>query len=167
MNICDFVWEQSSTPTITNINTSNMSNIIITGTGFDSIQIQNNQVMLGNVWPCSITQASSTQITCTPYPFTPVGTYTFSLNVASKGYANITSVNMTLTFPLVVKSLSPTMSGTGGGVLVSIEGEGFSQDTLVLIDNSLCSLVTFNYSFVTCLTPSNVNKKFLITFLKF
>lgn len=72
----------------------------------------------------------------------------------------MTGVNTTLTIPLVVSSISPLQSGTGGGVLMSIEGKGLSQDTQVYIDGRLCPLVigSSNYSLLKCLTPTNVNE---------
>ena len=74
----------------------------------------------------------------------------------------MTGVNTTLTIPLVVSSISPSQSGTGGGVLMSIEGQGFSQETQVYIDGRVCPLVvgSSNYSLLKCLTPSNVNEIF-------
>ena len=63
-NACDFQWLEASTPTVTNIDTSNAQSIVLTGTGFD-LTSQNNQVLLGSV-ACTVTSASSTQLICTP-----------------------------------------------------------------------------------------------------
>ena len=61
---CNFQWTQTSTPTITNIDTSNQQSIILTGTGFSSSNTD-NVVLLGSV-PCTVTSSSATQLTCTP-----------------------------------------------------------------------------------------------------
>jgi hypothetical protein len=63
-SLCDFQWLQSSTPVVTNIDTSNKQAIVLTGTGFD-LTNQNNKVLLGDV-ACTVTSASSTQLVCTP-----------------------------------------------------------------------------------------------------
>ena len=63
-DLCNFEWLQSSTPTVTNIDTSNQQAIVITGTGFDQTAA-NNIVLLGTV-QCTVTSATSTQLVCTP-----------------------------------------------------------------------------------------------------
>jgi hypothetical protein len=63
-SLCNFQWLQSSTPVVTNIDTSNKQAIVLTGTGFDSTN-QNNKVLLGDV-PCTVTNSTSTQLVCTP-----------------------------------------------------------------------------------------------------
>ena len=64
-SLCDFQWLASSTPTVTNIDTSVQQAIKLTGTGFDQTSNSNNIVLLGNV-PCTVTSATSTQLICTP-----------------------------------------------------------------------------------------------------
>ena len=88
--------------------------VILSGTGFDTDNIENNQVWMGDKWPCIVTQVNETQLTCVPYSQTPVGTYVFSLNIINKGFADITSLRTTITFDLVASSFSPTTGGTGG-----------------------------------------------------
>lgn len=59
-------------------------------------------------------------------------------------------------FPLITSSLNPTTSGVGGGALITVLGSGFSVSTKVKIDGLECSLVSMNYSAVSCLSPQNV-----------
>jgi len=171
---CNFQWTQTATPTVTNIDTSNAQAIVLTGSGFDATN-SNNNVLLGTV-PCVVTASTATQLTCTPGLATiryysnelqqnvffvfkgpnPVGTYTFSVNIANKGLAQITSQVTTLTFSLQATAIAPTTTGTGGGVLVTINGQGFSSTTRVQIDSINCPIQSYTYSTLTCLTPPNV-----------
>ena len=70
--------------------------------------------------------------------------------------AQISSTTTTLTFTLQATLITPTISGTGGGVLVTIIGQGFSSATQVLIDSINCPIQSMTYSNLTCLTPPNV-----------
>jgi hypothetical protein len=63
-DLCNFEWLQSSTPTVTNIDTTNQQAIVLTGTGFDQTAA-NNVVLLGTV-QCTVTSATSTQLVCSP-----------------------------------------------------------------------------------------------------
>lgn len=63
-SLCNFQWLQSSTPTVTNIDTSNMQAIVLTGSEFDQTN-ENNIVLLGNI-ACNVTSATSTQLVCMP-----------------------------------------------------------------------------------------------------
>lgn len=70
----------------------------------------------------------------------------------------MTSATTTVTFSLSATSITPLLSGTGGGVLVTISGQGFDNTTKVLIDNINCPIQTFTFYNITCLTPANVRK---------
>ena len=114
--ICDFVWAESSTPIVTDILIVE-DVVTLTGTGFDANSIDNNQVrMVGDEdeWPCQVTEANATQLTCEPYAQTPVGTYEFIVNIINRGFARINSTTTTITFNLDASSFSPTTGGTGG-----------------------------------------------------
>jgi phosphotransferase system IIA component len=85
--------------------------IVISGSGFDSVNQQNNIVKIGNVL-CTITQATSTQLTCS-HGLNSIGTYTFTVNVLGSGLAIMDS-NPSVTYQLTTTSLSPSSSGVGG-----------------------------------------------------
>ena len=65
---CSFQWLSSLTPIVNLIDSSNLSSISLTGTGFDSLNISNNEVFIGNT-PCAVTLATSTVLYCTPGNF--------------------------------------------------------------------------------------------------
>ena len=150
---CDFEWLETATPTVSNINTTNLAAIVITGTGFDT-NAQNNKVKIGDV-ACSISSATSIELICAAGS-NSIGTYTFSVNVLGKGLATISS-NPSVTFQLTASTLYPTSSGTGGGALLNITGTGFNSNCSVQIDGTNCLVVFVNYSMITCVVPSNVS----------
>lgn len=65
--------------------------------------------------------------------------------------------NPTITFSLTANSLSPATSGTGGGNVLTISGEGFNKNCKVTIDGNSCPILIANYSTITCTIPSNVS----------
>ena len=88
-----------------------MAAISITGSGFDDTNKQNNLVKIGDV-NCTVSSATNTNIICSAGPNT-IGSYQFTVNVLSKGYAILNS-NPTVTFTLTATSFTPTSTGTGG-----------------------------------------------------
>jgi len=91
--------------------------IVISGSGFDSVNLQNNLVYIGSVL-CTITQATSTQLTCSN-GLNSIGTYSFTVNVLGSGLAVMNS-NPSVTYQLTTTSLSPSSSGVGGRLNLNI-----------------------------------------------
>ena len=81
---CDFQWSSISTPIVNAIDISQINAITITGSGFDSIDLNNNIVLIRNTYSCNVLSASNTQIICSLGNI-PIGTYSFSVNVLHKG----------------------------------------------------------------------------------
>ena len=86
----------------------------------------------------------------------PVGTWPISVVNNINGLANINSAVKTFTFPLSISSFSPNYGGTGGGLILTINGSGYSKQTKVLIDNIVCPITSFIYTSINCQIPSNV-----------
>ena len=85
----------------------------------------------------------------------PSGTYPFTVEVIGKGFATMNTAT-TLTFSLSATTINPTVSGTGGGLPLTINGEGFSSQSTVKIDNIDCPVTSYTYNQLTCVIPSNV-----------
>lgn len=151
---CDFEWSSASTPTVTSIDTSVATSIKITGTGFDSVKIENNIVKIGDA-VCNVISATSTLITCSPGP-SPTGTYSFSINILGKGLAQISASTRTFSFSLTTTSFSPSSSLTGGGVELILLGSGFSSNSVVTVDNNNCEIKSWTFGQINCIVPSNV-----------
>ena len=86
------------------------NNIIITGSGFDTIPSK-NIVQIGPS-TCTVTSSTQTQIICKPNQG-PHGVGTFSLNVIGKGFARLVQ-NQDYQFDLNATSIEPNSCGVGG-----------------------------------------------------
>lgn len=64
--------------------------------------------------------------------------------------------NPSITFSLNAVSVNPTSSGTGGGSMLTVNGEGFNSRCQVTVDGNDCPVISANYSVITCVVPSNV-----------
>ena len=60
------------------------------------------------------------------------------------------------TFNLVASSISPSTSGTGGGVFLEVTGTGFSKNSQVLVDSINWPVTAYNYTLIRCIVPANV-----------
>ncbi len=86
----------------------------------------------------------------------PVGTWRISILNNLYGLAQINSQVKLFTYPLELSSFTPNYSGVGGGVRVSIYGTGFSANSKILVDGNECPVLSFNYTYLSCVIPSNV-----------
>lgn len=154
---CDFEWSQSMTPAVNLIDTTDLRSIKITGLNFDPSPA-NNLVLIGSV-ACNVTATSTTQLTCMAGQ-NPIGTYTFSMSVANKGKA-VLNTNPSVNFNLTTYSLTPAVSGTGGGLLLNVTGLGFSENCTVTVDQIKCPISFVSYSLISCMVPMNVSILFL------
>ncbi|RMZ95337.1 fibrocystin-L-like isoform X1 [Brachionus plicatilis] len=153
-NSCDFEWSNESTPIVESIAEQNSSLVTLMGYGFD-LNPENNLVLIGET-NCDVVWASENRLECVPEKG-PLGSFSFSVNVFGKGLASLTALaaNATYTFELDAYSVSPSTSGTGGGVIVNITGKGFSTNTKVSIDGINCAILAKSYQIISCIVPSN------------
>lgn len=148
---CSFSFSNLATPTVTTINADTLSAIVITGTGFDP-EPTGNLVLIGQV-PCTVTAATTTQLTCSAGQ-NSIGTYSFTVNVLSKGFATMNSAT-TAQFQLTATAVAPGTGSTGGGNVLNITGTGFSGNTTVTIDGNPCKVISATYALIKCTIPSN------------
>lgn len=143
------------TPNVQTITVHNSSLVILEGNGFNQ-NTEKNLVLIGNT-NCNVISATENKIECVPGEG-PLGIYPFSVNIFGKGLASLSTsaAETKYTFELEANSFSPDKSGTGGGVIVSISGKGFTKNTKVSIDGNDCPILTNSYILITCVVPSNV-----------
>ena len=179
-----FALSNSSTPTVDSISPTFASPITktvltLTGTNFDSTK-ENNTVTLEWVsqadndshnrdsWPCYVTAATSTEITCT-LPGGRAGTYNGVYT--ENGLKFMVTVNDgdalfngTLDIALELTEVSPTTGSPQGGTLITLKGTGFSEtftsNTILLgTDDAICTVEsvtvspTRGESIITCRSP--------------
>ena len=152
---CSFEWVEELTPLVESIDTSDRKNVKLTGSGFDATDKLKNIISIGET-KCIVTKATSTEINCTPENG-PVGSYGFSVNVIGKGLAKMLAYTQ-YDYSFSGTNFSPLNGSTGGGSILSIDGNGFSSNTLVKIDGEQCDVKSVSYSSIHCIVPSNVSK---------
>ena len=73
--------------------------------------------------PCIVSAVTDTSINCS-LPIKPAGSYTIVAHISGKGLAESST---TIEYALTVTSISPTQTGNGGGVAMTINGGGFPE----------------------------------------
>ena len=126
-NSCGFTFSPTATPAITSISQTKATagdSITIYGIGF-STNTTKNFVLFGDI-ECDVTFSNSTTITCT-LGTGQAGIKATWVHVVNKGVAD--SDNITLLYTVSVLTVEPTSSGLGGGIEVTISGNGFATDS--------------------------------------
>ena len=126
-NPCGFTFSPTATPAINSISQTKATagdNITIYGNGF-STNTTKNFVLFGDI-ECKVTFSNSTTIICT-LGIGQAGIKTTWVHVLNKGVAD--SNNITLLYTVSVLTVEPATSGLGGGIEVTISGNGFATDS--------------------------------------
>ncbi|XP_069129826.1 fibrocystin-L-like [Argopecten irradians] len=83
----------------------------------------------------------------------PSGEYKPIVEVNGKGFAKFDS-NTTVIFSSKIFNLSPSSSGLGGNVAITISGIGFSRNFSVTIGAKTCGILTVSTTRIVCLAPA-------------
>ncbi|KAK0070514.1 fibrocystin-L [Biomphalaria pfeifferi] len=124
--------------------------LTIFGSSFNTTA-ENLKVLIGGQ-DCPIKDVeNSTQFTCTLGRL-PVGAHKIKVYVDSNGLAFTTKI---VTSKAVASISSPSDTGIYGGALMVIDGNGFTQQTSVKMDSTVCSIVNISLSQVKCILPAH------------
>lgn len=150
-NSLQYTYDSSITPQIASIveGTDLLPGemIVISGSGFGitSSDVTVQVVSVGQGFDfnsddsgdqCIISSLSASSIDCT-VPSRSAGTYDVKVHVAGVGLA---SGDATIGYLLAVSSISPNSSGYGGGVTLTLSGEGFPNFDAEDVDASMTSV---------------------------
>ena len=130
-------FEQSSqsTPTVTQLDRHSATGgdqIVITGTKFGSnisaVQVQivsclDNFDTSSTRNTCSVSSVTDTSVTCT-LPVKAAGRFNLHVLIYGRGFASTMGDN-SISYSLTIHSFSPLSGGRGGGVTMTIDGDGF------------------------------------------
>jgi hypothetical protein len=166
---CAFTYSQALTPTVSSVNclacTGNAitvgSVLIISGSNFLSDELENNIVTLvssetNEKSSCNVTQATSSQITCS-VGHSSQGVYAVSVLVRKgRGFAQVSAGIASLSYSQSITSITPASGSRAGGTLLSIKGTGFYTNASinnVLIGSNACIVVSSTTFEILCRTP--------------
>ena len=92
--------------------------------------------MIGSI-SCTVQSITDTQLTCT-IGLNSAGTYAVLVQVTPNGYSNS---NIQFTYTLSISSMSAIQGSYGGGLEITLYGNGFSGlNTSVTICNANCPI---------------------------
>ena len=123
--VYNFETSSDKTPTIDrawNFFLHGSSNLQIAGTNFGSGLSQVSVLIDGRI--CNVSSVTNTRISCQFNPVSDIKNYTLSLNVGTKGNAELFTIYPTLE----VSSIYPKTSGLIPGEILEIHGKGFGND---------------------------------------
>ncbi|CAF0710276.1 unnamed protein product [Brachionus calyciflorus] len=154
-NAVTFSYSDAQTPVITLINplfeNSLNSELTITGSGFSN-NLNDVHVSIGSSL-CNVTSSTSTQIKCT-LGINGAGVYPINLLINPYGLA---AKNTLFTYNLAITSISNSQSGVAGGLVLEINGNGYSSMSRVLICENQCEITSASNTQIKCVVPKSSN----------
>ncbi|CAH1247131.1 PKHD1L1 [Branchiostoma lanceolatum] len=163
---CGFSWAADRTPTVTSISPqqgTGGTEVTITGTGF-SANCNDLRVRIGRSEDteegvaCTPSACTETSITCTAGSGGQ-GSQRVKVKVLPRGDdpgANPNgkaSGDVSFTYLGGITSISPTTSGLGGGVPLTITGNGFADDDSPKVGENDCPVVSRSDTEIVCMVP--------------
>ena len=160
-NSVSYTYSTMATPMITGISVANGNSVqggdwlVITGDQFtNDTNLVTVIIMSDPVTSCNVTSASNDTINCT-LPHLPAGQYQLTLHIVGMGNALPSSPALsTVTYTATIVTFTPDMVGFGGGVVISLYGNGFplsdDSDVEISMCGVSCDIITTNLTDMTC-----------------
>ena len=148
-------FSDAETPSVTSVSPTSGKggdSLIVNG-DFKSSSSGDFTVTIGGT-PCTVTAFITGKITCKLSAHT-AGIYPVKVVVANKGFA---TSNAQFTYKLGLDSISPPVSGFGGGRVITLQGNGFSTASKVTVCGNTCPLLdtaSITEAKLTCAVPPN------------
>ena len=104
---------------------------------------------------CSVTEVLSQLVKCV-LPGVVFGSHKIVIHVAGKGNARFDNVSDIVESKPLVSTVSPSQSSKHGGLVITIEGNGFNPTpgkTTVTIGSEICEIIAVSYGLIKCVTP--------------
>ena len=161
-NSVSYSYASVATPMITGITVADSNSIqggdwlVISGDQFtNDTNLVSVMIMSDPVSSCNITSVSNDTINCT-LPHLPAGAYQLTVHIIGMGNALPSSSNLsTITYTATIIRFLPNMVGFGGGIVISLYGNGFplnnDSDVMVTMCGVSCDIITTNLTNMKCL----------------
>ena len=104
---------------------------------------------------CNVTEVLPQILKCV-LPGVVFGSHKIVIYVSGKGDAEFDSVSDVVDSVPLVSAVSPPQSSKHGGLVITIEGNGFNPTpgrTTVTIGDEICEIITVSYGVIKCVTP--------------
>ncbi|XP_076825074.1 fibrocystin-L-like [Clavelina lepadiformis] len=154
--IVSYEYSNAATPTIANVSPATGAegdSITLTGTKLGNVT-SDLTVTVGGI-DCNVTSVSNTSLECT-LGAREGGPVSIEVTAASFGRATV-NLSISFRYILAVDDFSPKTGSYGGSQLVTIDGAGFSDHTIVHICDLPCTLENSSSTQITCRTSANPN----------
>ena len=161
-NSVSYAYSTMATPMITGISVANISStqggdwLVITGDQFtNDTNLVTVTIISDPVTSCNVTSTSNDTINCT-LPDLPAGQYQLTLHIVGMGNALPSSpaLSSTVTYTATIVTFTPDMVGFGGGVVISLYGNGFplsdGSDVVISMCGVSCDIITTNLTDMKC-----------------
>lgn len=153
---CEYTFALDRTPVVTLVSPPNIKNPQ-TEFRFQVSRLPSSSadvtVTVGNEI-CSVTEILPEVVKCV-LPGVVFGSHKIVIHVSGKGNAEFDVSDVVLSEPLV-SMVSPSQSSKHGGLIITIEGNGFNPTpgkTTVTIGSEICKIITVSYGVIECVTP--------------
>ena len=160
-NSVDYLYATIATPMIIGITVADSNRIqggdwlAITGDQFtNDTNLVSVMIMSDPVSSCNVTSVSNDTINCT-LPHLPAGAYQLTVHITGMGNALPSPFTLsTITYTATIIRFLPNMVGFGGGIIISLYGNGFplNNDSAVMITmcGVSCDIITSNLTNMKC-----------------
>ena len=155
-----YAYRTFTTPYVTSVSPSRGKGgqiITISGSGFSSNPANMHVTIANNM--CNILNSSEHSLNC-KLENEPAGVFDVILHVKGKGLAAYpTDTPVTFEHEMSFDSISPNISGFGGGRIISIKGQGFSSLAVIKICGNPCGTINSSFSEIYCEVPAYTGTK--------
>ena len=153
-----YEYTNTATPTITSLTPGTSLNggetVQIMGTGFSTTasDVQVQVLSVGQEFnfdsgvgvACTVTAAIDTEVTCNA-PTLGAGTYSAVVHISGRGLSRESTVGAgSVVYALSVSSCTPAKGGHGGGLELTITGNGFPTSDASSVTVTICSIACRN-----------------------
>ena len=145
-----FSYDDLNSPKVTSISPQNGKagdTLVISGSSFESGKMS---VSLGE-WECPLTGLTTASSVSCIVPEIQSGSFDVKVSHSDLGDSNN---DVAFTSDLIVDTISSLESSFGGGIVLTIDGKGFSDDVIVEICDVKCLTSSSSYSSVQCTVPA-------------
>lgn len=153
-----YSYSTMATPMITGTSVANSNSthggdwLVINGSQFtNDTNLVTVMIMSDHVSHCNVTSVSNDTINCT-LPNLPAGEYQLIVHITGMG--NALPSSFTVTYSTNIDRFSPNMTGFGGGITISLYGNGFpltnDSGAMVTICGASCDPIVVNLTNMKC-----------------